>query len=63
MGKKYKCENIGCEEEFKCRIQVIRHAIKCNKPNGNGNVSIAINEILESVLCRWGQCFLPLFLF
>ena len=32
MDKKFKCENIGCEEEFKYRIQVIRHAINCNKP-------------------------------
>ena len=29
MDKKYKCKNIGYED-FKYRIQVIRHAIKCN---------------------------------
>ena len=32
MDKKYKCKNTDCEEEFKYRIQVIRHAINCNKP-------------------------------
>ena len=32
MDKKYKCKDIGCEEEFKYRIHLIKHTIKYNKP-------------------------------
>ena len=32
MDKQYKYKNIGCKEEFKYRIQVIRHATRRKKP-------------------------------
>ena len=31
-GKKCKCQNFGCEEKFRYRIQAIRHANEYNKP-------------------------------